>query len=147
MGEVVLTSSASLGPISTKAAMIDAFKAVIGRGTSGDKVIITFSGHGTFVPDLSGDEVDGLDEAVEAFKAVGREFGAILNLDELLTRIANLTRRVIDYRTFGILLVNEATNELEMKLALKYLLWLPIANRHLLFLMPLVLWSILCLKS
>ena len=27
---------------------------------------------------------------------------------------------MIDYRTFGILLVNEETNELEMKLALKY---------------------------
>lgn len=48
----------------TKAAMIDAFKAVIGRGTSGDKVVITFSGHGTFVPDLNGDEVDGLDEGL-----------------------------------------------------------------------------------
>ena len=40
---------------------------------------------------------------------IAREFGAILNLDELLTRIANLTRRVIDYRTFGILLLNEET--------------------------------------
>ena len=38
----------------------------------------------------------------------------------MLTRIANLTRRVIDYRTFGILLVNEETNELEMKVAVRY---------------------------
>ena len=45
---------------------------------------------------------------------------SILDLDELLTRIAQLTKRVIDYRTFGILLLNEATNELEMKLALQY---------------------------
>jgi sigma-B regulation protein RsbU (phosphoserine phosphatase) len=51
---------------------------------------------------------------------IAREFGAILNPDELLTRIANLTRRVIDYRTFGILLVNEETNELEMKVAVRY---------------------------
>ena len=42
------------------------------------------------------------------------------NLDELLTRIANLTRRVIDYRTFGILLINEETQELEMKVAVRY---------------------------
>src|SRR5205814_5408183 len=35
------------------------------------------------------------------------------------TRIANLTRRVIDYRTFGILLVND-TGELEMKVAVRY---------------------------
>ena len=27
-------------------------------------VVITFSGHGTYVPDLNGDEVDGLDEAL-----------------------------------------------------------------------------------
>ena len=46
--------------------------------------------------------------------------GAILDLDELLSRIAILTKRVIDYRTFGILLVNEATNQLEPKVALQY---------------------------
>jgi sigma-B regulation protein RsbU (phosphoserine phosphatase) len=57
---------------------------------------------------------------LEALSDIAREFGAILNLDELLTRIANLTRRVIDYRTFGILLVNEETNELEMKVAVRY---------------------------
>jgi phosphoserine phosphatase RsbU/P len=57
---------------------------------------------------------------LESLAEVAREFGAILNLDELLTRIANLTRRVIDYRTFGILLVNEETNELEMKVAVRY---------------------------
>jgi len=57
---------------------------------------------------------------LETLAEIGREFGAILNLDELLTGIANLTRRVIDYRTFGILLVNEETNELEMKVAVRY---------------------------
>jgi len=57
---------------------------------------------------------------LETLSEIGREFGAILNLDELLTRIANLTRRVIDYRTFGILLVNDETGELEMKVAVRY---------------------------
>ena len=57
---------------------------------------------------------------LETLAEVAREFGAILQLDELLTRIANLTRRVIDYRTFGILLLNEETRELEMKLAVRY---------------------------
>ncbi len=57
---------------------------------------------------------------LETLSDIAREFGAILNLDELLTRIANLTRRVIDYRTFGILLVNEETNELEMRVAVRY---------------------------
>ena len=57
---------------------------------------------------------------LETLAEIGREFGAILDLDELLMRIANLTRRVIDYRTFGILLINEETNELEMKVAVRY---------------------------
>jgi sigma-B regulation protein RsbU (phosphoserine phosphatase) len=57
---------------------------------------------------------------LETLSDIAREFGAILNLDELLTRIANLTRRVIDYRTFGILLVNEDLNELEMRVAVRY---------------------------
>jgi sigma-B regulation protein RsbU (phosphoserine phosphatase) len=57
---------------------------------------------------------------LETLAEIAREFVAILNLDELLTRIANLTRRVIDYRTFGILLLNEETGELEMKVAVRY---------------------------
>jgi len=59
-------------------------------------------------------------ETLEALAEIAREFAAILNLDELLTRIANLTRRVIDYRTFGILLLDEETQELEMKVAVSY---------------------------
>jgi sigma-B regulation protein RsbU (phosphoserine phosphatase) len=52
---------------------------------------------------------------LETLTEIAREFGSILNLDELLGRIAHLTRRVIDYRTFGIMLVNEDTQELEMR--------------------------------
>ena len=37
---------------------------------------------------------------------------SVLDLDELFTRIAQLTKRVIEYRTFGILLVND-TAELD----------------------------------
>jgi len=48
----------------TKAAMVNAFKTVIGAAAKGDVVVITFSGHGTYVPDLNGDELDGLDEAL-----------------------------------------------------------------------------------
>ncbi|MCC7416228.1 MAG: GAF domain-containing protein [Acidobacteria bacterium] len=57
---------------------------------------------------------------LETLADIAREFGAILNVDELLTRIANLTKRVIDYRTFGIMLLNEETGELEMKVAVRY---------------------------
>jgi hypothetical protein len=48
----------------TKAAMLSGFESVIAGGRNGDLVVITFSGHGTYVPDTNGDELDGLDEAL-----------------------------------------------------------------------------------
>ena len=57
---------------------------------------------------------------LETLSELARDFGAILNLDELLTRIASLTRRLVDYRTFGIVLLNELTQELEIKAAVRY---------------------------
>jgi phosphoserine phosphatase RsbU/P len=59
-------------------------------------------------------------EAFELLAEIGREVASVLDLDELLSRIAQLARRVIDYRTFGILLVNDKTRELEMKVAVQY---------------------------
>ena len=57
---------------------------------------------------------------LETLAEIGREMSSILDLDVLLTRIASLTKRLIDYRTFGILLVNEATQQLDIKLAVSY---------------------------
>jgi len=51
---------------------------------------------------------------------VGREMSGILDLDELLTRVAHLVKRVISYRTFGIALVNDATRMVEFKVAIRY---------------------------
>jgi len=48
----------------TKAAMLAGMREVIGAAAAGDTVVITFSGHGTYVPDASGDERDGLDEGL-----------------------------------------------------------------------------------
>ena len=59
-------------------------------------------------------------DTLETLADIGREMSSILDLDALLTRIASLTKRLIDYRTFGILLINESTQELEMKLAVSY---------------------------
>lgn len=59
-------------------------------------------------------------EAFETLAEIGRELGQVLDLDELLGRIAQLATRVVDYRTFGILLLNEATNELEIATAVQY---------------------------
>jgi sigma-B regulation protein RsbU (phosphoserine phosphatase) len=58
-------------------------------------------------------------EAFETLAEIGREVASVLDFDELFTRIAQLAKRVIDYRTFGILLLNDA-GELEMKLAVQY---------------------------
>jgi sigma-B regulation protein RsbU (phosphoserine phosphatase) len=58
--------------------------------------------------------------AFETLAEIGREVAAVLDLDELLSRIAQLTRRLVDYRTFGILLLNEQTRELEIEVAVKY---------------------------
>jgi sigma-B regulation protein RsbU (phosphoserine phosphatase) len=57
---------------------------------------------------------------LETLAEIGREMSAILDLDELLTRLAHLVRRIITYQTFGIALLNEATGRLEMKIALQY---------------------------
>jgi phosphoserine phosphatase RsbU/P len=59
-------------------------------------------------------------EAFETLAEIGRDVASVLDLDELFSRIAQLTKHVIDYRTFGILLLNEERGELEMKLALQY---------------------------
>jgi sigma-B regulation protein RsbU (phosphoserine phosphatase) len=59
-------------------------------------------------------------EAFETLAEIGREVAAVLDVDELLSRLAQLAKRVIDYRTFGILLLDEARGLLEMKLAVQY---------------------------
>jgi sigma-B regulation protein RsbU (phosphoserine phosphatase) len=59
-------------------------------------------------------------DTLEILAEIGHEISSILDLDVLLTRIAGLTKRLIDYRTFGILLLNEGTQRLEMKFAVRY---------------------------
>lgn len=58
------TVSMLLDAQATKAAMVQALTDVIGGAVSGDSLVITFSGHGTYQPDSDGDEADGLDEAL-----------------------------------------------------------------------------------
>ena len=59
-------------------------------------------------------------DTLETLAEIGREMSAILDLDELLTRLAHLVKRLIDYRTFGIALLNEDDQTLEMKTAISY---------------------------
>lgn len=59
-------------------------------------------------------------ETLETLAEIGREISAILDPDELVTRMAHLIKRVIDYRIFGIALINEETQMLELKVAIHY---------------------------
>ncbi len=59
-------------------------------------------------------------DTMETLSEVGREMSGILDLEELLTRMAHLVKRVIAYRTFGIALVNETTGMIEFKVAIRY---------------------------
>lgn len=71
----------------SKAAMIEAMRSVIGGAASGDSVVLTFSGHGTYVPDLNGDEIDGLDEALCPYDI--QTSGSALTDDELHSLFAS----------------------------------------------------------
>lgn len=50
---------------------------------------------------------------------ISREMTSILSLDELLTRTAEMVRRVIDYHLFSILLLNERGDKLEHRVSVK----------------------------
>lgn len=51
-----------LDAAATGRAIRDGIAQVIGQASSGDLVVIQYSGHGSFVPDEDGDEPDGTDE-------------------------------------------------------------------------------------
>ena len=57
--------------------------------------------------------------AQKTLAEIGRDVASILDVEELLTRIAQLTKRLIEYRTFGLFLLNDES-ELEIKVAVKY---------------------------
>jgi phosphoserine phosphatase RsbU/P len=51
---------------------------------------------------------------------IARELTSILNLDELLKRIAELLSRLIDYQMFSILLLDEAGEKLQHRFSLRF---------------------------
>jgi metacaspase-1 len=78
----------------TKAAMVEAITALVGASRYGDRAVITYSGHGTWVPDRDGDEPDGRDEALVCHDWQER---GLLTDDELLDLFAR--------KNFGVRLV------------------------------------------
>jgi sigma-B regulation protein RsbU (phosphoserine phosphatase) len=51
---------------------------------------------------------------------IGKETASILDLDELLQRVAELVKRVIDYEMFGILLLDKDEDELVLRQAVNF---------------------------
>lgn len=48
----------------TKAELVAELKGLVARATYRDRIVFTYSGHGTWLPDRDGDEADGRDEAL-----------------------------------------------------------------------------------
>lgn len=48
----------------TRKAMMESLKAIIGSAQTGDSIIFSYSGHGTYTIDKDGDESDGTDECL-----------------------------------------------------------------------------------
>jgi phosphoserine phosphatase RsbU/P len=51
---------------------------------------------------------------------IGKETSSILDLDQLLQRLAEVVKRVIDYEMFGIFLLDESSGELVLRKAVSY---------------------------
>ena len=68
-----------LDSAATRAAMVAAIGSLIDGSAKGDTLVITYSGHGTWVPDMSGDEPDGRDEALCPYDLASK--GALLDDD------------------------------------------------------------------
>jgi hypothetical protein len=71
---------------------------LIAGSRSGDRVLFHFSGHGYQVPDLDGDESDGLDEVLIPYDVrtdERRELQNVILDDEISQRLARLTDRSV----------------------------------------------------
>jgi len=73
-------ATSQLDAEATKSNMLEAISKVVGDTGKDDIAVITYSGHGTWVPDEDGDEADGRDEALCPHDSAQ---GNILTDDEL----------------------------------------------------------------
>lgn len=75
----------------TSGAIIDTLKGLVQKARFGDRIVFTYSGHGSWVPDRNGDESDGRDEVL---CAVNYEYGGYITDDEI--------QEIIDLKKFGV---------------------------------------------
>ncbi|HEY7839398.1 MAG TPA: SpoIIE family protein phosphatase [Terriglobales bacterium] len=59
------------------------------------------------------------EKTLELLNGISREMTSILSVDDLLTRTAEMVRRVIDYQLFSVLMVNAAGDKLEHRMSVK----------------------------
>lgn len=59
-------------------------------------------------------------QALEVLNEISRELTSILDLDELIERISQLLRRIIDFQMFSVWLVNEHERVLENQFAMRF---------------------------
>ncbi|WP_438748770.1 caspase family protein [Pararhizobium sp. O133] len=82
----------------TKAAILQSIDEWLVAGTApGDRVYVSFSGHGLQVKDLSGDEEDGMDEAISTYdiKAGETDWTNVILDDELEAELEKLKGRAV----------------------------------------------------
>ena len=59
-------------------------------------------------------------EMLETLNEIGRELSSILDLEQLLKKVAELLQRVFRYHVFSIMLVDEEEQALRSRLAVKF---------------------------
>ncbi|MCX7012470.1 MAG: caspase family protein [Candidatus Sumerlaeota bacterium] len=69
-------------------------KQLINKSKEGDTVLFYYSGHGTSVPDVNGDEEDGMDEAICPIDCI-EDFHKVILDDELGAIITKLDKRQV----------------------------------------------------
>ena len=72
-----------LNSAATKAAIVRQIAEIVAVAKRGDRFVLTFSCHGTWVPDKDGDEADGRDEALVPYDFRDYAKGGLLKDDEL----------------------------------------------------------------
>jgi metacaspase-1 len=58
----------------TRQAIVDALNQLVTSGISGDSLVFTFSGHGSWLPDDGGDEPDGRDEMLCPYDVTSQQY-------------------------------------------------------------------------
>lgn len=84
-----------LNEAATKANIVAALTTAVEASKRYDRIVLTYSGHGTSVPDRSGDETDGRDEALVCYDF--RAGGLLLDdeLQHILDQAATGVRKII----------------------------------------------------